>query len=242
MNPDDAALALADPSFVAPSVPSLVFGAPIGVQLSILVLLVALIWSVIVIVRKLIQFAKARKEADKFEKVFWSGQALDELYQALSQRRNGGLASLFVAAMREWKRSTEGENGQPAARPLSGAQARIENVTNVATSRDLEELGRGLSILPIVAATAPFIGLFGLAWGLMTAFQSVAGSNLANLATMAPSVASGLLAAALGCLVAILAKIFTLKFEVERGRYAARLGAFGNEFSAILSRQMDRPT
>ncbi len=131
MNPDAAALAMRDPLFVAPSVPGLIVDAPIGVQLAIAALLVALVWSAVVIVRKLIQFSKARKEADKFEKVFWSGQALDELYQALSQRQNGGMASLFVAALREWKRSTEGENGQPAPRPTTGVQALVEGRINV---------------------------------------------------------------------------------------------------------------
>ena len=140
MNPDDAALTVGDPSFVSLSVPGLIIDAPLGVQLAIAVLLVALVSSAVVIVRKLIQFSDARKEADKFEKVFWSGQALDELYQALSQHRNGGMASLFVAAMREWKRSTEGENGQPTPRPMTGVQGRIEAVTNVALSRDVEGL------------------------------------------------------------------------------------------------------
>lgn len=240
MNPEDAALAVGDPSFVPPSVPGLILDAPLGVQLAIAVLLVALVWSLVVIVRKLIQFSKARKEADKFEKVFWSGQALDELYQALSQRRNGGMASLFVAAMREWKRSMEGENGQPTSGPTTGVQGRIERVANVALSRDVEGLGRGLGILPAIAVSAPLVGLFGLSWGLMSAFQMAVGSSLASLATMAPGIAQGLLAAAMGFLVAIPAKIFALKFEVERARYGARLRGFADEFSAILSRQLDR--
>ncbi|MDJ0513320.1 MAG: MotA/TolQ/ExbB proton channel family protein [Methyloceanibacter sp.] len=239
MNPDDAALALGEPSMVAPSVPGLILDAPYGVQFAIAALLIALIWSLVEIVRKLIQLEKARKEADKFEKVFWSGQALDELYQALSQRRNGGLASVFVVAMREWKRSTENENGQPAARPMPGVQGRIEAVANVALSRDAEGLGRGSSILSIVAATAPLIGLFGLAWGLMSAFQAAAGSD-ATLAVLAPGAAQGLFTAALGWFVAVPAKVFSLKLDVERARYTARLKRFSDEFSAILSRQLDR--
>lgn len=243
MNPDDA-FAVGDPSLVTLSVPGLLLDGPLGVQLAVFALAVAFVWSLVVIVRKLIQFAKARKEADKFEKVFWSGQALDELYQALSQRRNSGMAALFVVAMREWKRSTEGEQGAPAARPMTGVRGRVESVTNVALSRDLEALGRSLSVLPAIAASAPFVGLFGLAWGLMAAFQVAAGAGPAPLANilgvMGPSIASGLLAAALGWLVAIPAKVFSMKFETERARYAARLRAFADEFSAILSRQIDR--
>jgi biopolymer transport protein TolQ len=240
MNPDDSQLGVGDTANVAPSVPELILNAPLGVQLAIIVLLVALMWSVVVIARKLIQLYKARKEADKFEKVFWSGQALDELYQPLAQRRNNGMAALFVSAMREWKRSFQGDNGQPSSRPMTGAQGRIELVTKVALTRDLDALASGLSVLRVVAATAPLVGLFGLAWGLMSAFQVVAGTSVANLATVAPGVAQGLLSAALGWLVAIPAKAFTVKFEAERARHAARLRGFSDEFSAILSRQIDR--
>ena len=240
MNPDDTQFGLGDAASVAPSVPALILDAPLGVQLAILVLLAALVWSLVVIARKLIQLSKLRKEADKFEKVFWSGQALDELYQPLAQRRNNGMAALFVAAMREWKRSSEGDNGQPSPGPMTGAQGRIELVTKVALTRDLDALASGLSVLPIVAATAPLVGLFGLAWGLMSAFQVVAGTNVASLATAAPGVAQGLLSAALGWLVAIPAKAFALKLEAERARYAVRLRGFSDEFSAILSRQIDR--
>ncbi|MGD2024745.1 MAG: MotA/TolQ/ExbB proton channel family protein [Methyloceanibacter sp.] len=240
MNPDDSQLGVGDTANVAPSVPELILNAPLGVQLAIIVLLVALMWSVVVIARKLIQLYKARKEADKFEKVFWSGQALDELYQPLAQRRNNGMAALFVSAMREWKRSSQGDNGQPSSRPMTGAQGRIELVTKVALTRDLDALASGLSFLRVVAATAPLVGLFGLSWGLMSAFQVVAGTSVANLAAVAPGVAQGLLSAALGWLVAIPAKAFTVKFEAERARYAARLRGFSDEFSAILSRQIDR--
>jgi len=240
MNPDDVGLGLGEPSMVAPSVPGLILDAPIGVQIAVFALLIVLAWSLVVIVQKLLQLAKARREADKFEKVFWSGQALDELYQALSQRRNGGMASLFVVAMREWKRSTEGENGQPAARPMAGVQNRIEAMANVALSRDVEALGRGSSVLPIIAATAPLIGLFGLAWGLMSAFQAVAASSGDALAVVAPGAAQGLFAAALGWFAAVPAKVFSLKLDVERARYTARLRRFLDEFSAILSRQLDR--
>jgi biopolymer transport protein TolQ len=123
---------------------------------------------------------------------------------------------------------------------MTGAQGRIELVTKVALTRDLDALASGLSFLRVVAATAPLVGLFGLSWGLMSAFQVVAGTSVANLAAVAPGVAQGLLSAALGWLVAIPAKAFTVKFEAERARYAARLRGFSDEFSAILSRQIDR--
>ncbi|HML92887.1 MotA/TolQ/ExbB proton channel family protein [Methyloceanibacter sp.] len=236
MNPDDAGAF----SNAVPSVLTLFLDAPLLVQLVIVVMLAALVWSLVVIAEKTFQYAKARREADKFEQVFWSGQALDELYQALSQRRNVGMAALFVAAMREWKRSTEGENRTPSMRPVTGVQGRVDKVMDVALTRDVERLGRRLTLLSIVASSAPLLGLFGLAWGLMAAFQAAGASGLATLATIAPGIAQGLLAAALGFLAAIPAKAFLSKLEAEAERYTARLGGFAGEFSAILSRQLDR--
>lgn len=236
MNPDDAGAF----SNAVPSVLTLFLDAPLLVQAVIAAILVALVWSLVVIVEKTFQYARARKEADKFEQVFWSGQALDELYQALSQRRNVGMAALFVAAMREWKRSIEGDTGTPTMRPATGVQGRVEKVMDVALSRDVSRLERRLTLLSIVASSTPLLGLFGLAWGLMAAFQAAGGSDTASLGTIAPGIAQGLLAAALGFLAAIPAKAFLSKLEAEAERYTARLEGFADEFSAILSRQLDR--
>ena len=103
MNPPDVVVDL--------SILELFRHAHIVVKLVIIGLLLTSIWSWAIILEKLFLYAKTRKETDKFEQVFWSGQSLEELYNALSQRRNTGMAALFVAAMREWKRSTERESG-----------------------------------------------------------------------------------------------------------------------------------
>jgi len=105
---------------------------------------------------------------------------------------------LFVAAMRELKRSVEGN-----VRALGGIQMRVEKVMDVALSRDVSRLERRLTLLSIVASSTPLLGLFGLAWGLMAAFQAAGGSDTASLGTIAPGIAQGLLAAALGFLAAI---------------------------------------
>ena len=147
------------------------------VQLVIVGLLLASIWSWAIIIEKLFLYAKTRKETGKFEQVFWSGQSLEELYQALAQRRNTGVAALFVAAMREWKRSTEREGGDRAARPMPGVQLRVEKVMDVTISREVERLERRLTFLATVGSTAPFVGLFGTVWGIMSSFQAIAASK-----------------------------------------------------------------
>jgi biopolymer transport protein TolQ len=232
MTPPDVAVDL--------SIFELFMNAHIVVKLVIIGLLLASIWSWAIILEKFFLFAKIRKEADKFEQVFWSGQSLDELYQALAQRRNAGMAALFVAAMREWKRSTEREGGERASKPMPGVQLRVEKVMDVTISREVERLERRLTFLATVGSTAPFVGLFGTVWGIMTSFQAIATSKNTSFAVVAPGIAEALFATALGLLAAIPAVIFYNKFNSEVARHAARLEGFADEFSAILSRQIDK--
>src|SRR3990170_3401182 len=229
------------PDVVDLSILELFKNAHIVVKLVILGLLFASVWSWAIILEKLFLYAKTRKETDKFEQVFWSGQSLDELYEALAQRRNTGMAAIFVAAMREWKRSTEREGSERAsARPMPGVQHRVEKVMDVTISREVERLERRLTFLATVGSTAPFIGLFGTVWGIMTSFQAIAVSKNTSLAVVAPGIAEALFATALGLLAAIPAVIFYNKFNSEVARHAARLEGFADEFGAILSRQIDK--
>ena len=103
---------------------------------------------------------------DGFEQAFWSGQSLEELYRALASRPTHSMAALFVAAMREWKRSFE---GQP--RSFAGLQMRIEKVMDVTIAREIARLERRLLVLATVGSAGPFVGLFGTVWGIMTSFQ-----------------------------------------------------------------------
>ena len=105
-------------------------------------LLAASVWSWAIIVEKLFAFRRARIEADRFEQLFWSGQSLEELYTSLSRGRTIAMAALFVAAMREWKRSVEGN-----IRALGGIQLRVEKVMDVTISREMERLDRRLLFL-----------------------------------------------------------------------------------------------
>jgi biopolymer transport protein TolQ len=228
MNPPDIAVDL--------SVWQLFSNAHIVVKIVMIGLLAASVWSWAIILEKFFLFAKTRKETDKFEQVFWSGQSLEELYQALAQRRNTGMPALFVAAMREWKRSLE----RDAGKPLPGVQLRVDKVMDVTISREVERMERRLTFLATVGSTAPFVGLFGTVWGIMSSFQAIAMSKNTNIAVVAPGIAEALFATALGLLAAIPAVIFYNKFNSEVARQASRLEGFADEFAAILSRQIDK--
>ena len=200
-------------------------------------LLAASVWSWAIIVEKLLSFRKARAESDRFEQAFWSGQSLDEIYNNLQRGKNITMAALFVAAMREWKRSVEGN-----IRALGGIQLRVEKVMDVTIAREMERLDRRLLFLATVGSTAPFVGLFGTVLGIMTSFQAIARSSNTSLAVVAPGIAEALFATALGLVAAIPAVIFYNKFSADSGQISHRLEAFADEFSAIVSRQIDTRT
>jgi biopolymer transport protein TolQ len=208
--------------------------AHIVVKIVMIGLLLSSVWSWAIIIEKLYAFRRARIEADRFEQMFWSGQSLEELYGVLSRGTAISMGALFVAAMREWKRSVEG-----SIRALGGIQMRVEKVMDVTISREMERLDRRLLFLATVGSTAPFVGLFGTVWGIMTSFQSIAASKNTSLAVVAPGIAEALFATALGLLAAIPAVIFYNKFAADSSRLGQRLESFADEFSAIVSRQID---
>ncbi|MFA5948712.1 MAG: protein TolQ [Hyphomicrobium sp.] len=234
MNPADVTQSTLAPAANGVSFVELFLQASPTVQVVMSGLLLASIWSWAIIVEKLIAFRRARIEADKFEQTFWSGQSLDELYNSLSRGRTITMAALFVAAMREWKRSVEGN-----IRALGGIQLRVEKVMDVTISREMERLDRRLLFLATVGSTAPFVGLFGTVWGIMTSFQAIAISKNTNLAVVAPGIAEALFATALGLMAAIPAVVFYNKFSADSAQISQRLEAFADEFAAIVSRQID---
>jgi biopolymer transport protein TolQ len=197
-------------------------------------LLLASVWCWAIIVDKSLLYARVQREMNRFERVFWSGSSLKELYKQVSERPSVGLGSVFIAAMQEWDRSIE----QNAASHL-GVQARLDKVLDVAISRESEGLEKRLSFLATVSSASPFIGLFGTVWGIMNSFQSIAASKSTNLAVVAPGIAEALFATALGLLAAIPALIAYNKLSHDSNKLIGRLESFADEFSTILSRQLE---
>ncbi|MGF7006424.1 protein TolQ [Aminobacter sp. BE322] len=204
------------------------------VKLVMLGLLGASVWTWAIVIDKVISYNRMRAALNRFEQIFWSGQSLEELYRNLSDRKTTGMSAIFVAAMREWKKSFE----KGAKSPL-GLQTRIDKAMDLALTREMERLEGRLGFLATIGSAAPFIGLFGTVVGIMTSFQAIAGSKSTNLAVVAPGIAEALLATAIGLLAAIPAVIAYNKLSSDAGKIAARMEGFADEFSAILSRQID---
>ena len=210
-------------------------GAHIVVKIVMLGLLAASFWCWAIIINKTLLFSRFKRAMDAFETVFWSGRSLEELYTSLTDKTNTGAASLFVSAMKEWKRSF-----QNAAGSFMGLHARLDKVLDVSIAREVERLESNLLFLATVASAGPFVGLFGTVWGIMTSFRSIAASKNTSLAVVAPGIAEALLATAIGLFAAIPALIAYNKLQGDVAKSQARMESFADEFSSILSRQIDQ--
>jgi biopolymer transport protein TolQ len=198
-------------------------------------LALASIWCWAIIFEKWVAFRKMNAANDKFEGAFWSGQSLEDLYHGARARDPVGMASVFVTAMEEWKRS------QSAAMRagFAGVMKRIEKVMDVQIQKEMHDLEARLLFLATIGSAAPFIGLFGTVYGIMVSFQGIATSGNTSLAVVAPGIAEALFATAIGLVAAIPATIFYNMYAADAGKVATRLENFADEFSAIISRQLD---
>ena len=208
--------------------------ATLTVKFVMIALIIMSFWSWAIIIQKHISFRQARREAAIFDRAFWSGEPLDELFERLGPQPEGASEKIFAAGMLEWRRSHRHDGGL-----IAGAQSRIDRSMGVAIDKESERLNAGLSFLATTGSTAPFIGLFGTVWGIKHAFEQIAISQNTNLAVVAPGIAEALVATALGLLAAIPAVIFYNKLSTDSDRIIAGYDAFADEFATILSRQLD---
>ncbi len=212
--------------------------ADIIVKFVMIALMMASFWCWAIIFDKIMRLRALWKRADQFEESFWSGGSLEELYDRLGSRPLDPLSAIFVAAMRDWRRTAaKGLADRETAR-VSLPQ-RIDRVMNVTLGREMEALERHLSVLASVGSTAPFVGLFGTVWGIMNSFQAIAATKNTSLAVVAPGIAESLFATALGLVAAIPAVNAYNKISNDLDRYTKRLENFSGEFGAILSRQLE---
>ena len=204
------------------------------VKVVMLILVGASIWSWAIIIQKFINYRIARRDSELFDRAFWSGEPLDELYDQLGPNPRGGAEKIFSAGMVEWKRSHRADGAL-----IPGGQARIDRKMDVAINKESESLNNGLTFLATVGAIAPFVGLFGTVWGIKNAFEQIAIQQNTNLAVVAPGIAEALVATALGLLAAIPAVIFYNKLSADADRIIGGYDSFADEFATILSRQLD---
>ncbi|OFX14287.1 MAG: protein TolQ [Alphaproteobacteria bacterium RIFOXYD12_FULL_60_8] len=233
---DTVTLAAADPA-TSLSMWGLFMQAGLVVKAVMLMLIAASIWCWAIIVDKVMRIRRLNSQADHFEESFWSGGALDELYDRIGSRPVDPMSALFLAAMREWRRSASRGGLKSDAR--ASLPQRIDRVMHVTLNRETDKLYRRVGFLASTGSVAPFIGLFGTVWGIMSSFHAIGMTKNTSLAVVAPGIAEALFATALGLLAAIPAVVAYNKISTDLNRYVQRMEAFAGEFGAILSRQLE---
>ena len=216
------------------SVTHLILDASFVVQLVMLLLLVVSLLSWTIIFVKWSVIKKARGEADRFERRFWSGADLGELYKRLSGRRGSlnGMESIFEAGFREFAHLRKSA-GVDAMSVIHGAQRAMR----VAMNREIDKLELHLSFLATVGSTSPYVGLFGTVWGIMNSFMALGAVKQATIASVAPGIAEALIATAMGLFAAIPAVIAYNRYSNDVERLINHYDIFAEEFSTILQRQ-----
>ena len=216
------------------SVLSLITGASVLVQLVMAGLLLASVVSWYYIFVKVFTYKRAIRQADKFEKDFWGGGDLNELFQRAVNARDssGALERIFEAGFREFAKLRK-QPGQNIGAVMDGTRRAMR----ATYQREMENLESHLSFLASVGSVSPYVGLFGTVWGIMNSFRSLANVAQATLGSVAPGIAEALIATAMGLFAAIPAVVAYNRFAGDVNQLATRFDSFMEEFSNILQRQ-----
>ena len=217
------------------SIISLVLQASWVVQLVMLLLLSVSIASWAAIFRKLFGLNRVKSLNDDFEREFWSGTSLNDLYASAVQnaKNTGPMERIFASGMREYQKLRERRIQDPGTL-LDGARRAMR----ASFQREMDVVESSLSFLASVGSVSPYVGLFGTVWGIMHAFTGFAGMEQVTLATVAPGIAEALVATAIGLFAAIPAVIAYNRFARDIDRVAIHQETFIEEFSNILQRNL----
>jgi biopolymer transport protein TolQ len=216
------------------SVLSLITGASVLVQIVMLGLLLVSLLSWYYIFLKVFSFKRATSLANQFEKQFWSGADLNELYQHAVNARDssGSQERIFEAGFQEFTKLRK-QPGMDIRAVLDGTRRAMR----ATYQREMEQLESYLSFLATVGSVSPYVGLFGTVWGIMNSFRGLANMSQATLGAVAPGIAEALIATAMGLFAAIPAVVAYNRFAGDINKLATRFDSFMEEFSNILQRQ-----
>ncbi len=217
------------------SIVQLVLHASFVVQLVMILLLGISITSWAAIFSKMFSLKKIRALNDKFERDFWSGSSLNDLYASATQnaRAAGPMERIFASGMREFLKLRE-RRIHDGATLMDGARRAMR----ASFQREMDVIETNLSFLASVGSVSPYVGLFGTVWGIMHAFTGLAALTQVTLASVAPGIAEALVATAIGLFAAIPAVVAYNRFARDIDRIAIHQETFIEEFSNILQRNV----
>ncbi|CAM8650804.1 TolQ Biopolymer transport proteins [Comamonadaceae bacterium] len=217
------------------SILHLILNASIVVQAVMALLMLVSIASWAAIFRKLFSLKRVKTQNEAFERDFWSGSSLNDLFNAASRNAQtcGPMERIFASGMREFQKLRE-RRVSDVGTLMDGARRAMR----ASFQREMDEVESNLSFLASVGSVSPYVGLFGTVWGIMHAFTGLASLQQVTLSTVAPGIAEALVATAIGLFAAIPAVVAYNRFARDLDRIAIQQETFIEEFSNILQRNV----
>lgn len=207
--------------------------ADLVVKIVMIGLLLASLWTWMIIFGRGLKLASVAKRNAAFEADFWKAEDIDRFHR---EHASDPLPSARVlsAGVEEWRKSTRGTRVDRDA-----TRARIAAVMGTAVATEIDTLSERLNVLATIGSVCPFVGLFGTVWGIMRSFTDIAASQNTSFGAVAPGIAEALFATALGLFAAIPAVIAYNRMSYRLDRVEAGLNRFADRFHATLSRELD---
>lgn len=206
-----------------------------------LVLVFYSIWSWSIVFDKIFKFRLLKIKTERFDRLFWSGKMLEDIYKQVKSNANYPSAMIFVAAMQEWESSnvlSVVKSGD--VNKKNSLKDRLASVMDVALVKSTAKLKYGMTFLLIVSTTATFFGLFGTVWGLMNSFLAISATQDSSLIVIAPGITSALITTVFGLFAAIPATIFYNIYTIKINNFEDQMANFSSEVLTILSRELDQ--
>lgn len=201
------------------------------IQFVMLLLIGASVWSWGVIFSKYSRFAQIQRSIKKFEKLFWSGESLDQIKRRAALKVDNPLSSVFLDGMEEW--------GKTGYKVSQNVFERVRAKMQAALYVEMGSLEERIPSLATIGSISPFVGLFGTVWGIVNSLQTIGAQKSTSLAIVAPPIAEALFATAIGLGVAIPAIVAYNKFARDLNNINMKGENFINEFIVVLSHQLD---
>jgi biopolymer transport protein TolQ len=187
---------------------------------------------------KSIEMRRARRQSERFIEIFWDAKNLGTIQTASLDLKESPVAQVFRSGYQELQRVSKSKRGNPGGEdePEFGGVETVQRAMSRARTQEVTRLERGLTFLATTASTAPFIGLFGTVWGIMTAFRGLSTTTSSSIQAVAPGIAEALIATAVGLAAAIPAVVMYNRFARQVRVLTAEMDTFASEFLNIAER------
>jgi biopolymer transport protein TolQ len=213
------------------SLTSLFFQADFMVQMVMLLLIAASLWSWAIMLERYMYFKRTQGMMRTFENIFWSGESLESLYNRFNNRNRDPMAAVFCSGVVEWEKSQKTDPKR--------LMERLTQVMGNSITKEMEQLEGRIGTLATIGSISPFVGLFGTVWGIVNSFRSIGAQKTTSLAVVAPHISEALFATALGLLAAIPAVMAYNRFSADINKITRDTEIFMNDFLVLLSRKLD---